>query len=110
MTWKIQYNALTNTVNDFTAFKDVYSNFCGEIDYTLRYIKGTPNEKDINLVTLDKVNTKLIISPDLLQTKAPPNEVYDHTYFGVHELVLEVSWINSQAFPTHVALPANHPV
>jgi len=110
MTWKIQFNALASTVNNFTPFKDVYNNFCGEIEYSLKYVTGKPNVKDLSLVTLDKVNTKLTISPDLLQTKGPPFEVYDHSYYGEHELVLEVSWIQSQAFPTYVALPANHPV
>jgi hypothetical protein len=66
MVWTIEYNAVTNTVNDFTAFRDVYSEFCGTIDYSLKYTTGTPNIKDISLVTLDKVNTKLTISPDLL--------------------------------------------
>jgi hypothetical protein len=93
MVWKIEYNALTNTVNDFTAFRDVYSQFCGTIDYSLKYTNGVPNVKDINLVTLDKVNTKLTISPDLLQTKAPPQEIYDHSYYGEHEIILEISWI-----------------
>jgi len=49
-----------------------------------------------------------MISPNLLQTELPPHEVYDHFYVGEHELILEVSWINSQAFPTLVPLPTDH--
>jgi len=108
MTFKIEMNKLTNTENDFTAFKAVYGLFCGDIDYTLKYVSGKPHVKDLSLITLDKANTKLMISPNLLQTELPPHEVYDHSYVGEHELILEVSWINSQAFPTLVPLPTDH--
>jgi len=111
MTHKINFSALAiDTVNDFTAFKAVYGQFCGDIDYTLKYLSGPPNVKDLSLITFDKTNTKLTISPNLLQTELPPHEIYDHSYYGEHLLVLEVSWINSQAFPTLVPLPASHPV
>ena len=58
-------------------------------------MSGDPNTKDLGLITFDKPNHKFTISANLLQTKAPPNEIYDHTYFGVHDLLLEVSWIDS---------------
>lgn len=113
MTFKIDFNALT-VVNDFTSFKAVYGSFCGEIDYTLKYLtgkrNGESNNKDLSLINLDKVLTKLTITPSMLQTQAPPHEVYDHSYIGEHELLLEVSWVNSQAFPILVPLPVSHPV
>ncbi len=49
MTWKIEYT-IKITANNFTAFKDVYSQFCGTIDYSLKYIKGVPNTKDLSIV------------------------------------------------------------
>jgi len=53
MTFKIDFNALTATVNNFTPFKAVYAQFCGEIEYTLKYVNGTPNVKDLCLITFD---------------------------------------------------------
>jgi hypothetical protein len=82
------------TVSPFTHFKDVYNQFCGDISYTLEYVKGVPN-KDLNLVTLDSAGAKLTISYDLISTGSPPNEVYDHRYVGIHDVILKVSWVNS---------------
>jgi len=102
MTFKIDIEAVA-TVTDFTPFLAVYGRFCGDIDYTLRYVTGVrrvsnvnyTNVKDLSLITLDKTLTKLSITPNLLQTVLPPHEVYDHTFVGEHDLVLEVGWINS---------------
>jgi hypothetical protein len=53
MTWEIKLNAIINTEQTFEPFKDVYNQFCGTIDYTLKYVNGVPNNKDLGLITYD---------------------------------------------------------
>jgi hypothetical protein len=50
------------------------------------------------MASVNKIGT-ITVQPSSLQTKFPPHEIYDHTFFGEHEFSVSVLWTVKPSMP-----------